>query len=83
MNVLRSQSLPQTDFRQPGQVLTALNNAFPSEKYGDKFFTIWYGVYQRSTAKLRWSGAGHPDALLFEQRPPNRSAWIRKGRRSG
>ena len=48
-------------------MLSAFNTAFPSEKFGDKFFTIWYGVYQRSAAKLRWSGAGHPDALLFEQ----------------
>ena len=67
MNVLRAQSLPQTDFRRPGQVLSAFNRAFPSEKFGDKFFTIWYGVYQRSAATLCWSGAGHPDALLFEQ----------------
>ncbi len=66
MNVLRAQSLPQTDFRHPGQVLSAFNNAFPSEKFGDKFFTIWYGVYQRTAAKLRWSGGGHPDALLFQ-----------------
>ncbi|MFO0912403.1 MAG: SpoIIE family protein phosphatase [Pirellulales bacterium] len=67
MNVLRSQSLPHADFRHPGQVLTALNEAFPCEKYGEKFFTIWYGVYQRSASLLRWSGAGHPDGLLFEQ----------------
>ena len=36
------------------------------EEYGDKLFTMWYGVYQRSTATLSWSGGGHPDALLFE-----------------
>jgi sigma-B regulation protein RsbU (phosphoserine phosphatase) len=66
MNVLRSRSLPDTDFRIPGQVLGALNEAFPMESYGEKCFTIWYGVYNQSTAELAWSGGGHPDALLFE-----------------
>ena len=66
MNVLRSQSLPGTDFHEPGQVLGALNLAFPMEKYGEKMFTIWYGVLQRSTSELCWSGGGHPPALLFE-----------------
>jgi sigma-B regulation protein RsbU (phosphoserine phosphatase) len=72
LNVLRSYSLPNTDFRVPGQVLGALNDAFPMEKVGDKMFTIWYGVYNPGAATLSWSGGGHPDALLFEgpARPP-------------
>ena len=41
LNTLRSQSLPQTDFRQPGQVLTALNKAFRMEQHDGKYFTIW------------------------------------------
>jgi sigma-B regulation protein RsbU (phosphoserine phosphatase) len=66
MNLLRSQSLPNVDFRDPGQVLTALNPTFPFEDYGSKFYTIWYGVYCKSESKLSWSGGGHPEALLFE-----------------
>jgi len=66
MNLLRSQSLPNVDFRVPGQVLTALNPTFPFEEYGNKFYTIWYGVYCKSEARLSWSGGGHPEALLFE-----------------
>lgn len=65
MNVLRSRSLPHTDFRDPTQVLSGLNDAFPGEAYGDKFFTIWYGVYRRTKGTLRWSGGGHPPSLLF------------------
>ncbi len=64
MNALRSQALPQTDFRIPGQVLFALNNAFPMEQQNGLFFTIWYGVYHRQTRKLDYSGGGHPPALL-------------------
>jgi sigma-B regulation protein RsbU (phosphoserine phosphatase) len=66
MNVLRSRALPSTDFRIPGQVLAALNEAFPMEAYGEKCFTIWYGVFDRAQGTLSWSGGGHPDALLFE-----------------
>ncbi|MBN2296302.1 MAG: SpoIIE family protein phosphatase [Pirellulales bacterium] len=69
MNVLRSRSLPQTDFRDPGQVLLALNNGFPMEEYGGKFFTIWYGVFDLSSSTLSWCGGGHPPALLFENGP--------------
>ncbi len=65
MNALRSQALPQTDFRVPGQVLFALNNAFPMEQQNGLFFTIWYGVYHRGTRKLDYSGGGHPPALLL------------------
>jgi sigma-B regulation protein RsbU (phosphoserine phosphatase) len=64
VNVIRSSSLPSVDFRLPGQVLGALNNAFPMEQFGEKMFTIWYGVFNVVTRVLRWSGGGHPDALL-------------------
>ena len=65
LNALRSQSLPQTDFRQPGQVLTALNKAFPMEQQNGLFFTIWYGIYHRTTRQLAYAGGGHPPALLW------------------
>src|SRR5262249_28522363 len=68
MNVLRSRALPDVDFRQPGQVLGRLNDAFPMEQYGGKNFTIWYGVYELPGHRLRWSGGGHPDAVLI---PPS------------
>ena len=65
MNVLRSQSLPNTDFKDPEQVLEALNIAFPGEENNDMFFTIWYGVYRKSTRKLTYASGGHPPALLL------------------
>ncbi len=67
-NVLSSQSLPATDFRDPGKVLRGLNEAFPMEKHNNQYFTIWYGVYQRSTRKLHHAGGGHPAGLLFTGR---------------
>ena len=65
LNALRSQSLPQTDFRQPGQVLTALNKAFPMEQQNGLFFTIWYGIYHRVSRELAYAGGGHPPSLLW------------------
>jgi len=65
INVLRSGSLPATDFRDPAQVLAGLNNAFPMEQQNNMYFTIWYGVYHRPTRLLRHSSGGHPPALLL------------------
>ena len=64
INVLRSAALPKTDFRDPGAVLSALNEAFPMERQNNMYFTIWYGVYQRSTGELRYASAGHPASIL-------------------
>jgi sigma-B regulation protein RsbU (phosphoserine phosphatase) len=65
MNVITSGTLPNVDFRAPGQVLEALSAAFQMEKQAGNYFTIWYGVYQRSTRRLTYSGGGHPPAALI------------------
>jgi sigma-B regulation protein RsbU (phosphoserine phosphatase) len=65
LNAIRSEALPNTDFRDPGAVLAGLNRAFPMERHNDMFFTAWYGVYCRATGRMRWSGGGHPPALLL------------------
>jgi sigma-B regulation protein RsbU (phosphoserine phosphatase) len=67
MNALRSQSLPDTDFKNPEQVLASLNVAFPSEENNDMFFTIWHGVYNKSTRELTYASGGHPPALFFDR----------------
>ncbi len=65
MNALRSQALPQTDFRAPGQVLSALNNAFQMDQQNGLYFTIWYGVLNKPERRIDYAGGGHPPALLF------------------
>ena len=64
INTLRTHSLTDTDFSNPGEVLNALNLAFPSEENNDMFFTIWYGVYHRTTREIVYAAGGHPPALL-------------------
>jgi serine phosphatase RsbU (regulator of sigma subunit) len=65
LNTLRNQSLTQTDFCSPKQVLEALNCAFPSELHNYMFFTIWYGVYDCKKRILTYASGGHPPAILI------------------
>jgi phosphoserine phosphatase RsbU/P len=65
MNVPRSQNLPGVDFRNPGDVLTALNRAFTMESQHNLYFTIWYGVANRCTGQLAFASGGHPPAILL------------------
>ncbi|AFZ03010.1 SpoIIE family protein phosphatase [Calothrix sp. PCC 6303] len=67
LNLLRSQSLLNTDFRKPGEVLKTLNQNFQMSAHGDKYFTIWYGVYNYSTRQLIYASAGHPSGVLLHQ----------------
>lgn len=64
LNLLRSQSLPSVNFYQPHSVLRALNETFQMDDQNDKYFTIWYGVYNRVRRQLLYSSAGHPPAVL-------------------
>ena len=68
LNVLRSQSLPGVNFYRPETVLRGLNEAFQMSDQNDKYFTIWYGVYNRITRQLVYASAGHPPAILLS--PP-------------
>lgn len=67
LNVLRSQSLPNTDFREPGRVLVALNEAFQMENQNELYFTIWYGVFNKNSLDIKYASAGHPPALLIAE----------------
>lgn len=65
INALRSQTLPDTNFLEPGDVLTSLNIAFQQDTQNYMNFTIWYGVYQKDTKTLSYSSGGHPPTLMF------------------
>lgn len=64
LNVLRSQTLRNTNFRIPEEVLTALNETFQMEKQNNLYFTIWYGVYNKNSKTMAYCSAGHPAALM-------------------
>lgn len=64
LNMLRSRALSDVDFRHPVQVLNTLNRIFQMGSQGDRYFTLWYGVYNPKTHQLNYSSAGHPPSLL-------------------
>lgn len=64
LNLLRSKAIPHINYHQPSDVLRALNNTYQITNENDKYFTIWYGVYNRSQGQLIYSSAGHPPAIL-------------------
>ena len=66
LNVLRAQSLPGTDFCDPAAVLKQLNRVFQMEQQNNLLFTIWYGVWDRTTRKLAYASGGHPPAILLD-----------------
>ncbi len=72
INVLRQGSLQAVDARDPGAVLTALNAAFPMERHGEMFSTVWYGVWHPASRTLRYASAGHPASLLVGADSPVR-----------
>ncbi len=65
INVIRSRTLPRTNFLQPAEVLAALNNSFQMERHNNMYFTIWYGVYDRRQRQISYSCGGHPPAVLI------------------
>jgi Stage II sporulation protein E (SpoIIE) len=70
-NVIRAGALPGTDMKRPDQVLAKLNDAFQGEHHGERFFTIWYGVYQCASRTMTWSGGGHPPSIVLVPGEPN------------
>ena len=68
VNLLRSRGLSNVDYYQPDSVLSGLNLAFQMNERNDKYFTIWYGVYDRFSRNLTYSSAGHPPAILLSSK---------------
>lgn len=71
MNVLRAQTLPNTDFYNPSAVLETLNESFPMEQNNNMFFTMWYGVYHTTDRTITYASGGHPPAILMTGPTPS------------
>ena len=66
INALRNGALSNTDFNNPSEVLTRLNQSFQMADQNGMFFTIWYGVYDPVTRQLEYASGGHPPGLLVQ-----------------
>ncbi len=69
VNLLRSRAIPHLNYYQPSEVLSALNQTFQMSYQNDKYFTIWYGVYNQRDRQLTYASAGHPPAVLLSGTP--------------
>lgn len=69
LNMLKSRVLPKINYYQPSDVLRGLNETFQMTQRNDKYFTIWYGVYNRVRRQLTYASAGHPPAILISGTP--------------
>ena len=65
VNLIRSRGLNRVNYYRPSEVLQRLNETFQMTQRNDKYFTIWYGVYNLKKHRLVYSSAGHPPAVLF------------------
>jgi phosphoserine phosphatase RsbU/P len=65
IDLLRSHRLNGVNYYRPSEVLTALNQTFQITERNDKYFTIWYGVYNTRTRQLIYASGGHPPAILL------------------
>jgi sigma-B regulation protein RsbU (phosphoserine phosphatase) len=77
LNVLRTQLLAGIDFCDPSAVMAGLNRAFPMDQNNEKYFTIWYGVYRKSTRELTYASAGHHAAILLDK--DNQASFLQSG----
>ncbi|MBD2345104.1 PP2C family protein-serine/threonine phosphatase [Anabaena subtropica] len=71
LNLLRSRALKNLNYYQPSDVLKGLNETFQMNYQNDKYFTIWYGVYNCVKRQMIYASAGHPPAILISGTSPN------------
>jgi serine phosphatase RsbU (regulator of sigma subunit) len=65
LHILQAASLRGVDFREPTQVLAALDDAYQMKGKDDLYFTLWYGVFEPKSRRLTYASAGHPPAILI------------------
>ena len=65
LQMLRFETLTDTDFRIPHEVLAGLNNVFQMQDHNALFITMWYIVLNRKSGQLSFAGAGHPPLIIF------------------
>ena len=65
MNMLAPFSLFAAERDRPSDVIAALNQAYRMEDHDHRFFTLFYGVYDLPTRKLRFANAAHPPPIIL------------------
>jgi len=66
LNMLKFETLIDTNFRHPGEVLYAMNKVSQMRDHHSLLITLWYIVYNKSDHELVIAGAGHPPLIIFD-----------------
>ena len=66
LNMLKYETLTDTDFTLPHEVLHGLNQVFQMSEHNSLFITMWYVVYNKTKRTLCYAGAGHPPLILID-----------------
>ncbi len=53
--------------KEPGSILTLVNNAMLAKNRSYKFITIFLGLYNLKTGRLKYCSAGHPYPLILSE----------------
>jgi len=65
LNILKFETLINTNFKNPHEVLKSLNQVFQMTDSQSLFITLWYIVYNKTTRELMVAGAGHPPLIII------------------
>lgn len=66
-NILRRETLPGMDMRDPAKVAAYVNSLFQMSTHGGLYLTLWYGVYDLEARTLTYCSAGHHPSYLVPQ----------------
>jgi len=68
LNMLKYETLSNTDFTLPHEVLHGLNQVFQMSEHNSLFITMWYVVYNNTKRELSYAGAGHPPLIIINRK---------------
>lgn len=66
LNMLKFETLQDSDFRKPKEVLQGMNKVFQMSAHHSLFITMWYLVYNKVSRVLTYAGAGHPPLIIID-----------------
>jgi len=65
LNMLKSETLVDTDFKLPNEVLHGMNQVSQMSAHNSLFISMWYLVYNKTSRVLTYAGAGHPPLIII------------------
>lgn len=64
---LHQENSPHKPIVSPKEMMNELDKEYPMERF-NRFFTIFYFIYDQETKKITYSCAGHPPAIILSKK---------------